>query len=77
MTLCLRLLWRFGDYRYFREIADFMKLKVLSPCTQVPLINHEIQIDHNLDCLVHGLKRIDNNIGFIQHSAEAVDSLKP
>lgn len=47
----LRLLQRFADYRYFREIADFMKIKV-------PLLNQEILLDNNRSCLVHGLKII-------------------
>jgi hypothetical protein len=49
--LALRVLRRFCEMKYYKEIASFLKIKV-------PVLNEEIKINHDVVCVVHGVKQL-------------------
>ncbi len=53
--LAFRILRKFSEMKYYKEIALFLKIKV-------PVLNEEINITEHTNCLVHGIKKIEPDI---------------
>lgn len=56
--IAFRVMRRFCGMKYYREIAEFLKIKVHVMVTQVPVLNEEIRIVEGRDCVVHGIKKM-------------------
>lgn len=59
MLSVVRLMRRFSDMKYYKEIASFLKMKV-------PVLNEEINIKEDVVCVVHGIKKLEETLPLLE-----------